>query len=91
MAHVIIKLKVMPEGTDIDLEQLDKDIQEKIVKFGANYKGTETEPVAFGLKALNFTFSMDESLGDTEELEKDISNLKRVSSVAVTGCSRALG
>ena len=91
MAHVIIKLKVMPEGTDVDLDKLDTDIQEKIKKFGAQYTSTGVEPIAFGLKALNFTFSMDESLGDTEDLEKDISSLKRVSSVSVTGCSRALG
>lgn len=91
MAHVIITLKIMPESPDVNLEVLEATTKEMIEKFGASYKDAAIEPVAFGLKSLNPTFSMDEDLGDTEELEKQIEDLEDVASVQVTSCSRAMG
>lgn len=51
----------------------------------------KVEPVAFGLQALVFMFSVDEAKGGTEELEKKIAEMPGVSSVQVTDVRRAVG
>ncbi|MFP4423792.1 MAG: elongation factor 1-beta [Candidatus Woesearchaeota archaeon] len=91
MAHVIVGIKIMPEGPEKDLQKIEEEAKEKIVQFGGTVQKTETEPVAFGLKSVNITFSMDENLGDTEPLEQELSEVKDVNSVQVSSVSRALG
>ncbi|MFO7711338.1 MAG: elongation factor 1-beta [Candidatus Woesearchaeota archaeon] len=91
MAHVIVGIKIMPEGPEKDLQKIEEEAKEKIVQFGGTVQKTETQPVAFGLNSVNITFSMDENLGDTEQLEQDISEVQDVNSVQVESVSRALG
>ncbi len=92
MAKVIIKMRVMPESTEVDLAELEKILREKIEAFTEMpLNNVETNPVAFGLKSLDLTFAMDESKGDTEVLENDLANLEQVTSVEITSVSRALG
>ena len=92
MADVILTLKIMPESPEIDLEELENKIKEEIKKFSGEYEfKTETEPVAFGLKALKIIFVMDEGKGSTDKLEEDISKLEGVNSVNVIDIRRALG
>ncbi len=91
MATVVITFKVMPESTEVDLELLKKKISSKLNDFGAEVGKVEVEPVAFGLKALHFICVMDENLGSTESVEKDINNLEGVSSIDVVDVRRAIG
>ena len=90
MADVIITLKIMPESPEIDLDAISSKAEELINKYGEVGK-KEIEPIAFGLKALNLIFVMDENKGSTEELENQISELEGVNSVEVTDVRRALG
>ena len=48
-------------------------------------------PIAFGLKALDILFVMDEAKGSTEELEKTVSQIEGVESVEVPDVRRAVG
>ena len=48
-------------------------------------------PVAFGLKALNVTFVMDEKKGSTDALEADLGVIEGVESVEVTDVRRTIG
>jgi len=91
MATVVITIKIMPVSPDTDLGSLTTTITEKIKNFGGNVGKTETEPIAFGLKATILMFSMDESRGGTEELEKQITELEGVNSVQVIDVRRAIG
>jgi len=92
MANVIITLKIMPESPDVDLEELETQIKEKIAAFsGETQTKTEIEPVAFGLKAIKITFVTDEAKGSTDELEKDIETMETVNSVEVSDVRRAVG
>ena len=91
MANVVITLKVMPEGVDTNLEDLKKAVNSKIKKFSGGDSRIEIEPVAFGLKALKFTFVSDEKKGGTDELENQIINIEGVNSVNVIDVRRALG
>ena len=92
MAQVVVTLRVMPNDISIDLSALEAKAKKEIVDFcnSQEFK-TQIQPIAFGLKALDILFVMDESKGNTEELEKKISQIDGVESVEVTDVRRAIG
>ena len=92
MARVVVTIKIMPQNIATDLSTIEAKAKKEIVKFcnSKEFK-TQIEPIAFGLKALNILFVMDESKGSTEELEKKISPIDGVESVEVTDVRRAIG
>lgn len=51
MGDVGITLKVMPTGTEVDLESLEERVLEAVPDT-AKVQGTNIAPVAFGLKAV---------------------------------------
>jgi len=92
MAQAIITLKIMPSSPDIDLDDMEVKIKRYIVQFaGEGEMKTEKQPIAFGLNALQIIFVMDEQIGSTEGLEKNIENMEGISSVEVTDVRRAIG
>lgn len=92
MAKVVITFRIMPQNPSIDLPKLEAEAKKEIIKFCNSQEfRTQIEPIAFGLKALNMIFVMDESKGGTEELEKKISQIDGVESVEVTDVRRAIG
>ena len=92
MARVVVSLRIMPQSPDIDLSELEQKAKDEIIKFcnSQEFK-VEIQPIAFGLKALIILFVMEESIGTTEKLEQDISQLDGVESVEVTDVRRAVG
>lgn len=92
MARVVVTLKIMPESVDVDLDALTEQIKVMIYDFaGETDLKTELEPIAFGLQAIKLIFVIDESLGDTEDLEHNIEQLEEVQSVSVVDVRRAVG
>jgi elongation factor 1-beta len=91
MAMVIIGLRIMPESPDVNLEDLKSEIFKQITDLGGNPKNSELQEVAFGLKALNVTFAIDENKGGTDPVEEAILAVEGVQNVEVTSVSRALG
>lgn len=92
MGTAIVTLKIMPQSPEVDLERIEENAKELIVEFaGEGDIKSKTEKVAFGLQSVNLTFSMDEDLGDTEDLEKKIETVDDVESVEVTDVRRAIG
>lgn len=92
MADVIVKLRVMPSSTAIDLKKLGENCKKKISEFGvkAFYSVTE-EPIAFGLKALDFMFLIDEKNSNTDILEAKAKEAEGVESVQILDVRRAVG
>ena len=92
MAQVVVTLRIMPQTPDIDLSKLESEAKREIVRFCSSHEfKAQIEPIAFGLKALNILFVMDESKGSTEALEQKISHIDGVESVEVTDVRRAIG
>ena len=92
MANVIITLKIMPDSVDVDLHKIEADAKKKIIDFaGPGDTKIEEVPIAFGLKALQIIFVMDEDKGSTEKLEDDIKEIEGVKSVEVTDVRQAVG
>lgn len=91
MANVYIRLKVMPAGTHVDLKVLEEFCKKKIEEFGGKVHRTEIEDVAFGLKAVIFTFMIDEQNSNMDRLEAPIKENPEVSSAEVIDVRRAVG
>ena len=92
MTNVVVTLKIMPESPEVDITLTEENIKKKIYEFsGTSEFKTEVTPIAFGLKALNIIFVMDESKGSTENLENEIKDIEGVGSVEVTDVRRAIG
>lgn len=92
MANVIITLKIMPESPESNLH-LIADEARKVIQHHtgeAEIRVTE-EPIAFGLKAIMFTYVTDEKKGSTEPVEHAIAKINGVQSVEVTDVRRAIG
>ena len=84
VGEVAAKLKVMPEGTDVDMEML-KDAIKAVLPQGARLHGFAEEPIAFGLKALMVAVILSEGVTGTDELEVAIASVEGVQSVEVEG------
>lgn len=92
MGKAIVTIKIMPVSPDTDLAKLEENTQTIVQKFANNTDTKfEQKPVAFGLKSLNVTFIMDESLGSPETLEKELDSLEEVNSVETIDVRRAVG
>ncbi len=92
MANAIVTMRIMPEGVEVDLSKIQDQVDAMIDAFGGKKeKRFEIKPIAFGLKALEVVFMMNEDLGDPEQLEQDITTIDGVQSCETVGVSRALG
>jgi elongation factor 1-beta len=87
MARVVMTMKIMPDGVEIDLDGIVEKIK-NVVPEGTDVGAVEIQPVAFGLKAIRMNFVRDESLGGTDDIEAAISALEGVAQVEVEMVSR---
>lgn len=92
MADVVVTIRIMPNKPNIDLSEIEIEAKKEILEFcNSKELKTQIQPIAFGLKALDIFFVMDENIGSTEELEHKISHIRGVESVEVTDVRRAVG
>jgi elongation factor 1-beta len=89
MGTALIKYKIMPEGIPENFDNLKNKLKETVENFKGQVNQIEEEPIAFGLKAIILTISMDES-NETTPLEEALKNLEDISSLDVIDYRRAL-
>ncbi len=82
MGNVYMKLKVMPEDIDVDLEKIYEKIKE-VAPENVEIKDYKIEPIAFGLKALLVMAVMPDEGGIGDELIEKIQSIEGVESVEV--------
>ncbi|MFW9957247.1 MAG: elongation factor 1-beta [Candidatus Odinarchaeota archaeon] len=87
MARVVMTIKIMPDGVDIDLDNLLTQIKNAIPR-GTDVGAVETQPIAFGLKAIRMNLAREESMGGTDDIEEAISAIEGVSQVEIERVSR---
>lgn len=87
MARVIITLKIMPDGIDVNMDDLLERVKGAIPE-GTDVRANEVIPVAFGLKALRMNVVREESMGGTDDIEEAITALDGVAQVEVEMVSR---
>lgn len=90
MGIAAVKIKIMPDSPDADLERIKVEANKLLEEAGAKNINISEEPIAFGLKALIpfFAWNEDNELENVEELLK---NIESVQSVQVTDMRRAFG
>ncbi len=86
----VLKLKIMPESPETDLEKIKKEIEERIKKFDVKNHSFEIQPIAFGLKALIVTLAWPEEKG-TDEAVEEFSKIEHVSTIDIIDYRRAFG
>jgi len=91
MATAGIQFRIMPKGTDTDLEKLKTRLKETIESFESGvFNETKEEPIAFGLKALIVTIALSED-EESETVEKAFAEIEGVSSVELIDYRRIVG
>lgn len=92
MGTAVVTLRIMPESPSIDLKQIEHEALKIITAYSDDRpKKVDVQPVAFGLQSVNISFLMDEKRGDTEPLEKQLSEISGVQSVECTDVRRIIG
>jgi elongation factor 1-beta len=87
MGKVAAQLKVMPDGTDVDLDDLQERL-EGVLPEGAKINGFQRDDVAFGLVALLPTVVVPDEAGGTEAVEEAFAEVDGVESVTVEETGR---
>ena len=87
MADVVVQMRVLPEGIEVDLNNLQEQIKTVLPEGTRVYKITE-EPIAFGLKCLKVTVITADAEGGTDPIENAISSIDGVQRVEVEIVSR---
>lgn len=82
MGEVGLQYRVLPEGIEVDLDDLKKKIQGALPG-GAALRASETKPLAFGLKALHVLIVLDDKKGGAEQVEDAIAGVPGVQSVEI--------
>ena len=75
----------MPTGTDVDLDNLEKEI-----KSAVNPQKINREPIAFGLVAVNVTTLVEDAEGQLDSVENKLRAINGVGEVEVTEITKSI-
>ena len=87
MAQLLLLVKILPTGVEIDLDQVAKKIKEAL-KEGIALRKYTKEPLAFGLYFIKGEFILDDREGQMDALESVIRSVEGVSELQVLNMSR---
>jgi elongation factor 1-beta len=90
MGMSAVQFKIMPEDPNTDLEKIKEETKKVLEEMNGVFGEVEEEPIAFGLKALIFSFAYPEEK-EVDEVGNKLNELEGVSSAEMIDYRRALG
>lgn len=87
MGEVLLKYRIMPEGADVDLGELESQVSGRLPEF-AQLQTAEAKPFAFGLKALEVTIVVEDEEGNNDKVEEILHGVENVQGVELVEMGR---
>lgn len=81
--NLAVTLRIMPEGVDVDLNEIKEKLPGIVEEYGKVHSAEE-KPIAFGIEALEVAVLLNDKKGGSDEIQEKVSKLSGVGEVDVT-------